>query len=480
MKFQVEILSEAEQEHVHQTSLKILAEVGIRFHGEKALPILAQHGAKIDWDEKIARIPYQLVEQSLATAPKHFVLGARNPTYDHQVPSTESRYCIDGTAAFVSDFQTGQRRYGRQSDIIDSLRIFQTLDLGVMAWAPTCASDKPSQSRALHEFFSMGAACSKHGQHELHRADQVPYLIEGLVAILGGEEALKQRNCYSLIYCTVAPLSHEGEMLDAYLELGEYNLPVAFLPMPVCGTTGPASLMGNICVANAENLSALVIYQLAHPGRPVMYGSATGVMDFMSGSYLAGVPEMGLMSAALTAMAHYYALPNCSAGITADAMQPGPEAILQKVLTTLPPASMNTDIIIGYGEVEGDQLLVLEQLIVDNEIAHLCRRILQGVDGGEGKDLFEDIRQVGPSGHFLKARSTRSAPRSGEFYISRLGQHSSHESWLQAGEPTIYTRARQQVAEILQGPQIDPLPGEVMETLEQILQRADAELEGGD
>jgi trimethylamine---corrinoid protein Co-methyltransferase len=478
MKFQAQILSDAEQEKIHQVSLRILEEVGVRFNSKKALSILSGHGARVDWDEKIARIPRELVEGCLATTPKSFVLGGRNPQYNHPVPSTESRYAVDGTSAFTIDYYSGERRYGRQADIENALRIFQTLDLGVMAWAPTCASDTPAASRPLHEFFGMTRACSKHGQHEVHHVAQVPYLAEGLVAVLGSEAAVKASHCYSLIYCTVAPLAHDGEMLDAYLELGDLDLPVTTLPMPVSGTTGPASLYGNACVANAENLSCVVIYQLAHPGRPLMLGNATGVVDFFTGAYLAGVPEMGLMSAALTAMAGYYGLPSCAAGCTADAKRPGPEAIMEKLMTTLPPVMLNTDIIVGYGEVEGDQLLVLEQLVVDNELAHLCRRMVQGVDASDGKDLFEDILKVGPGGHFLKSRNTRMAPRSGEYYISRLIPRGSHESWLQAGMPTIYTRAREKVEQILAGPLIDPLPDEVIGKLDEILRRADQALEG--
>jgi hypothetical protein len=36
----------------------------------------------------------------------------------------------------------------------------------------------------------------------------------------------------------------------------------------------------------------------------------------------------------------------------------------------------------------------MEQLIVDEEIAQWCLRLAQGIDGGEGKDLFEDIQQL--------------------------------------------------------------------------------------
>ncbi len=477
MRLQAQILSEQEREKIHQVSLRTLEEVGVRFNSKKALSLLARHGARVNWDEKTARIPRELVENCLATAPKSFVLGARNPQYNHPVPSTESRYCVDGTSAFAIDYHSGERRYGMQADIENALRIFQTLDLGVMAWAPTCASDAPAASRPLHEFFAMMRSCSKHGQHEVHHPAQVPYLAEGLAAVMGSEAAVRESKCYSLIYCTVAPLSHDGEMLDAYLELGALDIPVTTLPMPVSGTTGPASLFGNVCVANAENLSCVVVYQLAHPGRPLMLGNATGVVDFFSGAYLAGVPEMGLMSAALTAMAGYYGLPSCAAGCTADAKRPGPEAIMEKIMTTLPPVLLNTDIIVGYGEVESDQLLVLEQLVVDNELAHLCQRMAQGVDASEGKDLFEDILKVGPGGHFLKSRSTRLAPRNGEFYISRLIPHGSHESWLQAGMPTIYSRAREKVDQILAGPMIDPLSDDVTGKLDDILRRADQALQ---
>jgi trimethylamine--corrinoid protein Co-methyltransferase len=419
-----------------------------------------------------------VVEQALATAPKSFVLGARNPALSFAVPSPVSRYCIDGTAAFAVDFDTGERRYGTSRDIRDALRVFQQADLGVMAWAPTCASDAPAHSRALHEFVAMIKYSSKHGQHELHRAEQVPYLVAALKAVLGSEEAIRARKDYSLIYCPIAPLTHDGQMLDAYLELGELDMPVMLMPMPVNGSTGPASLVSNIALANAEALSAIVIYQLAHPGRPLIYSSATGTLDLRSGGYLAGTAEMGLQSAALTAMGRFYGLPSGAAGCTSDAKMPGPEAVLEKLITTIPPVMAGAEIIVGYGEIESDQLLILEQIVVDNEIGHLCRRLWEGVDCTPDKDLFEEIGQVGPGGHFLMERGTRKAARSGEFYMTRLFDRHTYEAWVELGRPTIYTAAREQVRAILEGPVVDPLPDNVVGELDEILLAADRELEG--
>jgi len=476
MNLTANLLSPEEQNRIHEQSLKILQEVGIRFHGDHAPQILRKHGIPIDPEEKIAKIPLELVTQALETAPKSFILGARNPAYQLTLPTPFTRYCIDGTAAFAVDFETGERRYGTTRDIEQSLRIFQQMDLGVMAWAPTCAEETPAGSRALHEFFAMARYCSKHGEHELHTVEQVAYLVEGLAAIMGGEEALRQSNAYSLIYCPVAPLTHDGPMLDAYLELGEWNLPVMMMPMPVNGTTGPASLFTNLALANAEALSTIVVYQLAHPGRPLIYASATGTVDFRSGAYLAGVPEMALQSAALTSMGRYYGLPTGAAGCTSDAKQPGPQAVIEKLITTMPPAMAGVDIIVGYGEIESDQALYLEQIVVDNEIAHLCQRLLEGVDSSAERDFYADIPVVGPGGHFLKQRNTRNAARSNEFYTPRLIDRSSYETWLSLGKPDMYARARDEVRRILAEPPVDPLSEDVAAKLDEILNRADKEI----
>jgi trimethylamine--corrinoid protein Co-methyltransferase len=391
-----------------------------------------------------------------------------------------TRYCIDGTASFTTDFVTGERRYGTTKDIENSLRIFQQLDMGVMAWAPVCASEAPAYSRALHEFFAMMRYSSKHGEHELHFADQVPYLIAGLKAVMGDAATVKARQAFSLIYCPVAPLMHDGEMLDAYLELGQLNMPVMIMPMPVCGTTGPASLFSNICQANAEALSAFVIFQLAAPGRPLIYSNATGTMDFRNGAYLGGSPEMGLMAAALTHMGRFYGLPCSSAGCTSDARQPGPEVILEKMMTTLPPVCAGADIIVGLGEMESDQLLVLEQLVVDNELAHFCERLFAGVNSVSEKELFDDIAQVGPGGNFLKSKNTRLAARSDEFFYPGLTDRHPYEAWLGLGKPSIYSKAREKVTQILSAPMVDPLPENISRELDEILHTADKELASKD
>jgi trimethylamine--corrinoid protein Co-methyltransferase len=476
MQFQSRLLSDSEKERIHEESLRILWEAGVKFHSQKALGLLEADGARVDHETKIAYIPKELVEQTLATSPKSFVLGARNPAYNYPLPSPVSRYAMDGTAAFAQDFQTGQRRYGRDKDNESALRIFQQMDMGVMAWAAVSAEDQPAQSRPLYEWFSMFKYCSKHGQHELHNAEQASYLAEGLIAVMGGEDEVKAKHAYSFIYCPVAPLVHDGPMMDSYFELGALDVPIMLLPMPVTGTTGPASLFANICLATAEGLASIVAYQLAHPGRPMIFSSATGSMDMRNGAFLGGTPEMGLMSAALVEMGRFYGLPATSAGCTADGRQPGPDVVLEKLITSITPVLVGSDILVGFGSIESDQLLVLEQIVVDNEIAHVCERAFQGVDSSPEKMLTDDIIKVGPGGNFLAQKSTRNLARSGETYLTSLLDRHTLDQWLELGKPDLYSNARQKVEEILAASVEDPLPDNVFYKLDEILAKADREL----
>jgi trimethylamine--corrinoid protein Co-methyltransferase len=476
MRFSAEFLSQEEVARVHDETMRILLNVGVKFHGQKALKLLERHGAKVDWDARIARISSEMVMEALSAAPKSFVLGARNPAYNYRLPSSVTHYVIDGTCSFVLDLETGKRRYGTLADIERSLRVFQQMDMGVMCWAPTVASDTPAHSRALHEFIAIMRYSSKHGQHEVHHPRQVPYLKEALRTIAGSEAAVRASLEYSLIYCPVAPLMHDGEMLDAYLELGDLGVPVMIMPMPVNGTTGPASLFSNLALANAEALSAIVTFETAHPGRPVIYSSATGTADFRTGAYLAGTPEMGIQSAAMVTMGRHYGLPSTSAGCSSDAKEAGAEAVLDKVITSVPPVCAGSDLIVGTGEIEGDQLLILEQLVVDNEIGHLCKRLSEGVDARPEMDFYEDILQVGPGGHFLGSRNTRRVAHSSEFYMSPLLDRHSYDAWLNLGRPGVYSTARDRVRDILAGPMVDPLPQDISSKLDAILLAADKEL----
>jgi trimethylamine:corrinoid methyltransferase-like protein len=135
------------------------------------------------------------------------------------------------------------------------------------------------------------------------------------------------------------------------------------------------------------------------------------------------------------------------------------------------------DYIQGPGAIETSGTLCLEQIVVDEEIAILCKRLRDGIDTSDEKDFYDDIKAVGPGGHFLMQPNTVKACRSEEFLMPLLSNRSAYESWVKLGSPELYQKAQQKVEEILATPQKHPLPDDVIGKLEAIIRRAEEELE---
>jgi len=478
MKTQCQFLSENEQLRVHEKSIKILEEVGVKFLSDKALKVLEKNGAKVNYTEKLAKIPREMVNQALKTAPKSFVMGARNPEFDVAYPSEHTGYVLDCGGVFTYDYKTGDRRYSTLQDCENAFRVFEDMSLGSYVWphsVPDLEKSHPNSSQIMLDLSAL-MFTSKHVQDELTNPREVPYMIEGMAAILGSEAAVKERKIYSVCYCTLAPLSHDGGMSEALMDLSEFEIPILIFPMPCAGSTGPASLFSNVVMGNAEALSAVVLFQMAHPGTPLIYGDASGSTEFSTGGFLEGSPEMVLMSAARGEMAKFYGLPNTQAGCLTDAKAPGPQAVMEKLLTTLPLVLSGADYIQGPGALETSGTLCLEQIVVDEEIARICKRLRDGIDTSEEKDYFEDIQTVKPGGHFLEQMNTVKACRSEEFLRPLLSDRNTFESWAALGRPDLYNEAQKKVEEILATPQKHPLPDDIIGKIEDIIRRAEDDL----
>lgn len=478
MKTQCHFLSENEQLKIHEKSIKILEEVGLKFLSNKALKILEKNGAKVNYTEKLAKIPREMVDQALKTAPKSFVLGARNPEFDIAYPSSHTGYVLDGGGVFTFDYKKRERRYSTLQDCEDAFRIFEEMSLGSYVWPHSVPDLEKTHPNSSQIFLDISALMftSKHVQDELTDPKEVPYMIEAMATILGSEAAVRERKIYSVCYCTLAPLTHDNGMSEALIDLSEFEIPILIFPMPCAGSTGPASLFSNIVMGNAEALSAVVLFQMAHPGTPLIYGDASGSTNFSTGGFLEGSPEMVLQSGARGEMAKFYGLPNTQAGCLTDAKTPGPQAVMEKLITTLPLVLSGVDYIQGPGAIETSGTLCLEQIVVDDEIAKLCKRLRDGIDTSPAKDFYEDIKEVKPGGHFLSQTNTLQACRSQEFLMPMLSDRNTFESWAKLGRPDLYDNAQKKVEEILASPQKHPLSDDIIGKLEAITRRAEEEL----
>jgi trimethylamine--corrinoid protein Co-methyltransferase len=472
MATRISFLTEEEKNQIHQDSLQILAECGVLFHSPKAVAFLHKCGAIVaDSAPGFVKLPPELVEEALKQAPKAFTLGARNPKFDIDLPSAVTKIGLDGQATFTLDFESGERRQGRAQDITDSCRLLQSLPQGGLIWPNVKAHDLPLSSMLLGELYAALSGTSKHAQHELHHPGQAPYLLEILEAVAGGAEELKSRKILSVVYCTLPPLQHEGEMAEAYMELLPYKVPILVLPMNAPGSTGPASLYSNLSLANAEALSAFCLFQLIAPGHPMIYCTAMGGTSFSDGSFLAGSVEAAILNASAVEMGRFYGLPTAATGCASEAKMPGEQAVMEKMQTTLLNILAEPDLLIGIGELDSAQLLALEQILIDYEIVRASQRIKDGLDSSPAKRFQTDIFKVGPGGNFFALPSTAAMCRSDEFAAAGFCHRGAYQRWQNSGAKDMRQNAREKVQQILSKPVEDPLPEKVKARIEDVLRR---------
>jgi len=476
MKLQARLLSDEERLRVHNQSIRALEEIGTKVPSERALSLLEKHGAKIDWDEQVAYINEKMVCDALDKAPKEFTLGAVDPKYDLKLPTRDSIYNLDGSGIWTIDYETGKRRRSTTEDIINAVRIFDEIEIGNAVWAPVSPSeeDGPADAESIMDMGYLFKYYRKHVQDEVTDPVEVPYMIGILKAILGSIEEVKKRKIYSVCYCTIAPLAHEKYMLEATLDISHYDVPVLAFPMPAAGSTGPASLFSNLVLSNAETLSIFVLLQCESPGVPILFGNAAGITNRRSGVLLEGAVESTLTNTAMVEMAEYYGgFPTEMAGCLTDAKEPGRQAAIEKTLSTLPFEMSGADIVQGIGMLEASMTLSFEQILIDEEIALLCKRMSRGINVSDETDFYEDMKAVGHSGHFLKQKNTKHTFRSGsEYFNPYLMDRDSYEEWERIGSPDMYKNAHKRVKDILNSEPKNYLPYNTEKEIDEIIKEA--------
>jgi trimethylamine--corrinoid protein Co-methyltransferase len=473
MKTRLQVLSEDERHQVHERSLHILANTGVRVDTERGRQFLGRAGAEVDEETHIVRFSQGLVEEALRLAPKGFTLGARRPGCDLKMNGGDCFLIPDGEAMFALDRETGERRPGRTADWLAGTRLADALDEIGAYWHMIEESDRgDSMGDYVAYLGDLFRNFSKHVQDGISSPEQAPWLLEVLQLVFGDKESIRRQHPLSFLLCPQSPLVIEGPYTDAYLALLGWDIPVAVMPMPLMGATGPGSLVSTAVLGNCEVLAMLCLIQAAAPGTPFIYAPALATMNPRTGGYSGGAIENGLMGAAAVEMGRYYGLPVEGTGIGTDHHVPSIQSSYERALNGLLPLLAWPDLLVGPGLLGGSMILSLEQMLIDVEVFRMFKRAWGGIASGPELWLEELIAKAGPGEGFIAEPSTVKGIRGGEWHIPQLGQHDTYEGWEAAGEPTLMAEACEKVDAILATHEPWPWGEEVERELERIQKRA--------
>jgi trimethylamine---corrinoid protein Co-methyltransferase len=466
-KLRLEVLTPAEVRRIHDATLNIIENVGVRFPSKRALDIWAAHGAAVDHDKMIVRVKPHLIEEALKKAPPAYALAARDPQQDLPLDGNHVFLGTDGCGVEVLDIHTGQRRTSCLQDVADIARVADRTEEVAFHWVALSAQDKPAETRGLHEIKAVWENSTKHVQTEsVYHDAEAHAAIEMAAAVAGGREALRKRPVLSLMQCTAPPLGHDGGSLDAALIAAEAGVPTGFMTMSACLTTGPATVAGTLAVGNAEVIAATALLQLAYPGAPVFYAAAQTASDLRNGAYTGGGPEDFLFGAATNVLSDFYNIPLSMGSFATGAKEPNWQAGIENSLSTFMACIAMSDMLLGVGFLHGSRIWSYAQMLMDCEIYSIVHKVLQGIVVDDETLALDTIAAVGPGGNFLSQKHTRQHMR--EVFLPQFMDRRPYNEW-EAKKDDARDWALAKARNILSTHQPDPLDPQLSAELSRII-----------
>ena len=139
-------------------------------------------------------------------------------------------------------------------------------------------------------------------------------------------------------------------------------------------------------------------------------------------------------------------------------------------------AMAGTNLIYGAGMLDSGLIFSYAQLVIDNDIFKMIRKVMQGMHIDDENLAVDIIKSVGPGGDFLMQDHTMKYMRTLPS-VPNLIERNNRENWLASGGKGLAERAAERAAEILADHKPLPLSDEAKSALRAIVEDSNAEME---
>ncbi len=426
-------LDASEKDAIVEQALGLLAEVGMRFAGSAALPLLAERGAAVDEATGLVRFPRELVRWAIGASPRRIVMAGLTEADDAVLDEGEPfHFAPSGCVAKTLDFRTGERRASTLQDVREGTALNDELpELDIM-WTQVSATDVPLERRELTEYFTLLTETRKHVTF-VDCPTEVDAVVRLCEAMAGDLERFRARPRISTVVTAASPLQVDGGILDVHVALSRHGVPVKVYSMAVAGATSPVTLAGTVAQGLAEFLGIATALQVAAPGAPVIFCFGSAVLDMRQTTFALGSVEAGLMAAMATEVGHHIGVPVLCPGFSTDARHLHLQAGYEKAVKAATVCAAGPDIVTGWGLLDSHNTMSLPQCVIDNETAGMLRRLSRPVEVSQATLGGEAIAKAGPGGSFLSQKETAKRIRAGEHHLPALSNRLSYDKWAEQG-----------------------------------------------
>lgn len=459
------LLTKREMNKIHFAALDILENTGVKVESERMLRLLEPQGAKIDYNNMIARFSSNTIEKNIEKA----VYDAKNdPTFlNAGIDDRKFRLYTAGTCAYVLDMKSDKIRLATKQDHKQAVIVADFLESVDKVGGLFYPRDVPPQTDDIHAWEIILINTSKPGSVLVMNKSSVKFIYE-MCQVANYKD-------FSYGCFPSCPLIFPKYAMDIAFEFIDMNLPVHYGgSMVIAGLSSPITLAGSLVQGLAESMSCLM---LAHAtGMPGNIAFVPAVADQQTMVACYASPEKILMTiASRISLLKYYGFPlgRIVHVMKSDANsvneQSGAERMASALLASLAGARG------GYGGELSQELGSIPQLILDDEICSFITRLLEGITVNDDTLAVDLIKSIGIGGTHMtsdKALDYTHEHMRSEMWIPKIFDRRRAETFNpDKHEP--YKKAKLKVNQILQDHDPHPLSEAQEKEISLIREKAD-------
>ncbi len=426
---------------VHEASLRLLARTGVAMKHARARESCAAAGAAVDG--RRVRLPAELVERALASAPRSWALRPRGgDTAPLELAAGNTYFGTGPDCLYVTDPSSGARRRAHLSDVTAAAIVVDRLPNLDFAMSMGLPDDVANEVVDVAQFAAMLKGTRK------PLVVSSPYGGASLYAMHEMAAACGEAGSFACLAMSSPPLMLDDVCCDKAIACADLEVPLVLAGSVSAGSQGPASLAACVAVVNAEALAALVVHQLARPGAPFVFGVGTGVINMGTVVDVYNAPGVFLANQAHLDLIHgLYGLPSWSYAGHSDSKQPDEQWSLELGISTILGTLSRATLLHDVGYLESGLQSALEGVVLGDEIAGYARALMDEVPVDDEALALAEIEAAGPGGNHLGSKMTRTHHR--RFWRPGLIDQNTYERWLSQDQGTLLERVRRRLRELL-------------------------------
>jgi len=459
------VLNDEQIQDLHQGVLDVLWESGAKIYHEKALKVFKKAGCKVDNDENLVKFPPNLIEESLRKCPSGFRVKSRNPEHD-LVISPDHVVFFNFPGRDIVDLDTWESRTPTRQEHIDLVTVFDALPtVHFLNNYPYFGYEGIPEVMKEFEGAAIRLSYSTKITMEIANNDLDKFTFQIAQAI--GTEIFANPN-------TSSPLACYTDQTEACFLAAEYGFPSMIWDGATMASTAPASIAGAVILATAELIPYIVLLQELRPGSRVAVADLVLPQNMRTGSPLFGDVSVSLHLAAFNQLWQWYGIPTVasSSGVS-NSKNIGFQLAYEKTIPSLMSALSGSSAVQLHSSVYGEISAHPVQAVLDDDVAGLIGRLLEGIDISEDSLAVDLINEVGPiPGHFLAKKHTRKWWDK-EQYMTKSADKTTYPEWEKGGRKKEIDYAKERVKEMISTHKVDPpLTDSQLEDMNKIMMEA--------